>query len=137
MNIIAGAAILGVICAVSVPLSMARPSVRKKYAQRDDRSLVHTKVNAERMWKFCIVLTLLAPLPLSSVIALLRNARITEIMTAAMILVIMGGWANFWLYWSVAGIAKAELEFREINRRQETPNKAFQAIGDKSPQPER
>ena len=134
---IAGAAILGVICAVSVPLSMARPSVRKKYAQRDDRSLVHTKVNAERMWKFCIVLTLLAPLPLSSVIALLRNARITEIMTAAMILVIMGGWANFWLYWSVAGIAKAELEFREINRRQETHNKALQAIGDKSPQPER
>ncbi len=117
MDIIAGAAIIGGICSVAVPFATSRPSVRKKMAERDERSLVHTKVNAERMWKVSVAIAVLAPIPLSFLITMLSDPDIHKLMIAVMILITMGGWCNFWTFWSIAGTAKAELEFRDREER--------------------
>ena len=124
MDIIAVAAIIGGICCVAVPFATSRPGVRKKYAERDARSLLHTKVTAERMWKVCVAIAVLAPVPLSLIIPRLEPG-IRKAIIAAMILIVMGGWCNFWAFWSVAGMAKAELEYRD-RQKKESPNQPLE-----------
>ena len=108
-------AIIGVIFVVFLPLLKNRRSVRKKYENMSDDDLIRAKVHAGKMWKFCLVLSFLGPIPLCILAAMLKDSTVLEFVICLMILMVMVGIANFGVWWKISTMTKLELEVRNYN----------------------
>ena len=115
MNLIAISAVIGVISLISVVLATSRQSMRKKLADRDKRDVIHTKVTATRIWKLCVASIFLAPVPFYIVLSQITEQSSREVVLAGLVFLLTGGWGSVWMFWSLAGSAQAELEFRDEN----------------------
>ena len=111
-------AIIGLIFTIFLPLLMNRRSVRKKYENMSDDDLIRAKVHAEKMWKFCLVLSFLGPIPLCFLAPMLKNSTALEFVICLLILMVMVGIANFGVWWKIGMMTKAELELRNYHAGQ-------------------
>ena len=117
--------IIGVASVVLMPWLMKRSSVRRKYEQMTDKDLVRAKVNAERMWKYCLAISFLGPIPLAFVATMLKDSGALKYLLCLMILAVLGGIANFGIWWQIVTITKSELEIRKVKKHPIfTPNSA-------------
>ena len=91
-------------------------SVRQKYATMSELNLTHANVKAERMWKMCMAIAFLGPIPL----CFFHQGKT---FTCLIILLVTGSLATFWLWWSIETITKSELERKQnITDKAALPN---------------
>ncbi len=98
---------------------------KQKYASLDDRELFQTNTMNRRFATFCFVLGFTTPLPFSLILGTVKNMpqNVYDVFISVLIVAILVAVSTGVHFWHLAGISKAEIEYRKFEK--ETANQGM------------